>query len=51
LADGTVFDSSSGRESLCVTLGRRQVIRWVDDALVGMAPGDEKAATLAPDEA
>ena len=51
LADGTVFDSSSGREPLRVTLGSGQVIRGVDAALIGMAPGDEKTVTLAPDDA
>jgi peptidylprolyl isomerase len=51
LTDGTVFDSSSGREPLRVTLGSGQVIRGVDDALVGMTPGDEKTVTIAPDEA
>lgn len=51
LQDGTVFDSSSGREPLRVTLGGGQVIRGVDDALVGMAPGEEKTVTVAADEA
>jgi peptidylprolyl isomerase len=51
LQDGTVFDSSSGREPLRVTLGNGQVIRGVDDALVGMAPGEEKTVTVAADEA
>ena len=51
LKDGTVFDSSSGRDPLRVTLGSGQVIRGVDEALVGMAPGDEKSVTVAADEA
>lgn len=51
LTDGTVFDSSSGREPLRVTLGSGQVIPGVDDALVGMEPGEEKSVTLAADEA
>jgi peptidylprolyl isomerase len=51
LNDGTVFDSSSGREPLQVTLGTGQVIRGVDEALVGMAPGEEKTVTLPADEA
>ena len=51
LKDGTVFDSSSGRDPLRVTLGSGQVIRGVDEALVGMAPGDEKTVTVAADEA
>ena len=51
LRDGTVFDSSSGRDPLRVTLGRGEVIRGVDEALIGMAPGEEKTVTLAADEA
>jgi peptidylprolyl isomerase len=51
LRDGTVFDSSSGREPLRVTLGSGQVIRGVDDALVGMTPGEEKTVTLGAAEA
>jgi peptidylprolyl isomerase len=51
LNDGTVFDSSSGREPFRVTLGTGQVIRGVDEALVGMAPGEEKTVTLPADEA
>ena len=50
LNDGTVFDSSSGREPLRVTLGSGQVIRGVDEALVGMAPGDAKSVTVAGGE-
>ena len=46
LRDGTVFDSSSGRDPLRVTLGSGQVIRGVDDALTGMAPGQEKTVTI-----
>jgi peptidylprolyl isomerase len=51
LRDGTVFDSSLGREPLRVTLGSGQVIRGVDDALVGMTPGEEKTVTLGAAEA
>jgi peptidylprolyl isomerase len=51
LNDGTVFDSSSGREPLRVTLGTGQVIRGVDEALVGMAPGEEKSVAVAADKA
>jgi peptidylprolyl isomerase len=51
LTDGTVFDSSEGRDPLRVTLGSGQVIRGVDDALVGMAPGEEKSVMLVPEEA
>jgi peptidylprolyl isomerase len=51
LRDGTVFDTSSGRNPLRVTLGSGQVISGVDDALIGMAPGEDKTVTIAADEA
>ena len=51
LADGTVFDSSMEREPLEVTLGAGQVIPGVDQALTGMAPGDDKKVTVAADQA
>ena len=51
LRDGTVFDSSSGRDPLRVILGSGQVIRGVDEALVGMAPGEQKTVTVPADEA
>jgi peptidylprolyl isomerase len=51
LRDGTVFDSSSGRDPLRVTLGSGQVIRGVDEALIGMTPGEEKTVTIAADDA
>jgi peptidylprolyl isomerase len=51
LADGTVFDSSVERDPLQVTLGAGQIIPGVDQALTGMAPGDEQKVTVAADEA
>ena len=51
LQDGTVFDSSSGRAPLRVTLGKGELIRGVDEALLGMTPGEEKTVTVAADEA
>jgi peptidylprolyl isomerase len=51
LADGTVFDSSAERDPLQVTLGAGQIIPGVDQALTGMAPGDEQKVTVAAEEA
>jgi peptidylprolyl isomerase len=51
LADGTVFDSSIERDPLQVTLGEGQVIPGVDQALTGMAPGDDKTVTLPAEQA
>ena len=51
LADGTVFDSSIERDPLEVTLGAGQIIPGVDQALTGMAPGDDKKVTLPAEQA
>ena len=51
LGDGTVFDSSIERDPLQVKLGAGQVIPGVDQALTGMAPGDDKKVTLDAEKA
>lgn len=51
LADGTQFDSSAGRDPLEFALGSGQVIPGFDQAVDGMAVGESKSITIAPDEA
>lgn len=51
LTDGTVFDSSQGRDPLEFTLGEGQVIPGFDEAVSGMAPGDERTITIPADQA
>lgn len=51
LEDGTVFDTSEGREPLEFRLGTGQVIAGFDRAVDGMAPGDEKVVRLEPNDA
>lgn len=51
LDDGSVFDSSRGREPLEFTLGGGQVIAGFDDAVTGMAPGQEKTVTIPSEQA
>ena len=51
LEDGTVFDSSEGREPLEFVLGARQVIPGFEDAVDGLNPGDERTVTIPPDQA
>ncbi len=51
LADGTEFDSSTGREPLEFALGSGQVIPGFDSAVDGMAVGDSKTVNISPDEA
>jgi peptidylprolyl isomerase len=46
LADGTVFDSSDGREPLEVVLGSGHVIQGFDEALIGMTAGEKKTVAI-----
>ena len=46
LADGTVFDSSAGRDPLDFTLGGGQVIAGFEEAVLGMVIGDKKKVTI-----
>jgi peptidylprolyl isomerase len=49
--DGTVFDSSKGKEPLEFTLGEGQVIPGFEEAVIGMVAGDEKRETIQPQRA
>jgi peptidylprolyl isomerase len=51
LDDGTVFDSSVGREPLDFTVGAGQLIAGFDEAVVGMTVGEKKTVRIAPDQA
>ena len=51
LEDGTVFDSSEGRDPLEFEVGSKQVIPGFDEALVGMEKDEEKEITLPPERA
>jgi peptidylprolyl isomerase len=51
LADGTVFDSSIGREPLEFTLGEGQMIPGFEKAVLGMKVGEKKTVTIPVDEA
>jgi peptidylprolyl isomerase len=51
LDDGTVFDSSEGREPLNITLGQGEVIPGFEQAALGMEVGETKQARLEVDEA
>jgi len=46
LEDGTVFDSSAGRDPLGFILGGGQVIVGFEEAVLGMAIGDKKKVTI-----
>lgn len=51
LEDGTVFDSSSGRDPLEFEVGSGQVIPGFDNAVTGMKPGDARAVTIPAEQA
>ncbi|KAJ55958.1 peptidylprolyl isomerase [Actibacterium mucosum KCTC 23349] len=51
LADGTTFDSSTGRDPLEFQVGSGQIIPGLDKALPGMAVGDKKVVDVPADEA
>lgn len=51
LTDGTVFDSSKGREPLEFTLGSGQVIKGFDEGISGMAIGETKTVQIPVEEA
>ena len=51
LEDGTVFDTSEGREPLEFEAGTGKVILGFDNAVLGMEDGEEKEITLQPSEA
>jgi peptidylprolyl isomerase len=51
LDDGTVFDSSLGKEPLSFALGSGQVIAGFDEAVLGMAVGESKVVRVPKDKA
>lgn len=51
LEDGTVFDSSVGREPLQFTLGAGQMIPGFEQGVLGMKLGESKRVTIPPEQA
>lgn len=51
LKDGTIFDSSKGREPLAFQVGAGQMIKGFDAAVDGMEVGDIKTAEIPAAEA
>ena len=51
LTDGTVFDSSEGRDPLEFTVGTGQVIKGMDAGMEGMAVGEKKTLNIPCQEA
>lgn len=51
LSNGAVFDSSREREPMDVSIGAGGLIAAFEDALLGMAVGEVKNITVAPEDA
>ncbi len=51
LNDGTVFDSSEGKDPLEFTVGSGQVIAGFDEAVIGMTTGQSKVVLIPADKA
>lgn len=51
LEDGTVFDTSDGRDPIEFTLGEGKVIPGFEKAVEGLTVGDTTRTTLEPEEA
>lgn len=51
LDDGSVFDSSDGKDPLAFVLGQGMVIPGFEEAVAGMAVGEEKDVTITPEKA
>jgi FKBP-type peptidyl-prolyl cis-trans isomerase 2 len=51
LTDGTVFDSSTGKQPLEFKLGQGQLIPGFEQAVNGMEPGDSKTIDIQADDA
>jgi peptidylprolyl isomerase len=51
LYDGTLFDSSAGRDPLRFTIGGGLVLPGFEEAVVGMTPGQSKQTTIAAADA
>jgi peptidylprolyl isomerase len=50
LANGTIIDSSQGQEPLEFTLGKGEIIKGLEDTVMGMKVGQSKTAAVAPEK-
>ena len=48
LADGTVFDSSEGKDPITFTLGSGQIIPGFEQGIIGMQVGGKRVLTIPP---
>ncbi|MFW6140819.1 MAG: FKBP-type peptidyl-prolyl cis-trans isomerase [Acidobacteriota bacterium] len=51
LEDGKVFDSSKNREPIQFEAGAGEIIKGLDEAIIGMEPGEKKDVSITSDNA
>ncbi len=51
LEDGTVFDSTDGKNPLEFTVGDGDVVPGLEEGVLGMAPGETKTIIVPPEKA
>jgi peptidylprolyl isomerase len=51
LDDGTVFDSSEGRQPLVFKVGDKKIITGFEEGVIGMETGESKSISIPPEEA
>lgn len=51
LEDGTVFDSSEGKDPLEFKIGEGRIIKGFEKGIVGMGVNEEKTLTINPEDA
>ena len=51
LTDGTIFDSSAGRDPLEFEVGAGMMIKGFDDGIVDMIVGEKKTISISPEDA
>jgi len=51
LTDGSVFDSSEGRDPLRFQVGSGQIIPGFENAIIGKVVGDKVTVTISPEQA
>jgi peptidylprolyl isomerase len=51
LTDGTVFDSSLGREPLTFTIGQKMVLPGFEEGVIGMTAGETRTVSIVSQDA
>jgi FKBP-type peptidyl-prolyl cis-trans isomerase 2 len=51
LENGEVFDTSIGADPLQFSIGKGEVIQGLEEAVIGMKPGESKTANITADKA